>query len=488
VTEPADSEHFDLVVIGAGPAGEKGAAQAAYFGKRVCIVERAPKPGGAMVNTGTVPSRTLRETATYFSGFRQRGLYGVDLRVKPGIAVADFMQRERNVIETAWELIDHNLQRHDITTIQGAARFVDAHTLEVTRYGTTPRRLTADVILVATGARPEPPVGYAVDGEVVVDSDSLLTLQRIPPSMIVVGGGVIACEYACTFAALGTRVTVINERGRLISHLDREVSDALRRAMTARLNVTVYGNAEIRSIEVTGRRAAVTLRDGTIIAADLVLAASGRIGNTTSLGLEALGVRTDARSFVQVDANYRTAVPSIYAAGDVVGFPALASAGMEQARVAVCHAFDLRYKRAVSSVLPYTVWTIPELATVGESEESLLARGVPFEIGRASFRDTARGQILGDVDGFVKLLFDPATQRVLGVTIVGEGACELIHVGMSVIALEGTLDFFIQAAFGFPSLGETYKYAAYDGLQQMQRRQARLRTPAHAEPVADVRG
>ena len=488
MTESPDSEHFDLVVIGAGPAGEKGAAQAAYFGKRVCIVERAPKPGGAMVNTGTVPSRTLRETATYFSGFRQRGLYGVDLRVKPGITVGDFMQRERNVIETEWELIDHNIRRHHITTIQGTARFVDAHTLEVTRYGTMPRRLTADVFLVATGARPEPPVGFALDGEVVVDSDSLLTLQRIPPSMIVVGGGVIGCEYACTFAALGARVTVINERGRLISHLDREVSDALRRAMTARLNVTVYGNAEIRNVEVAGRRAAVTLRDGTIIAADLVLVATGRVGNTTSLGLETLGVRTDARGFVQVDENYRTAVPSIYAAGDVVGFPALASAGMEQARVAVCHAFDLRYKRAVSSVLPYTVWTIPELATVGESEEALLARGVPFEVGRASFRDTARGQILGDVDGFVKLLFDPATQRVLGVTVVGEGACELIHVGMSVIALEGTLDFFIQAAFGFPSLGETYKYAAYDGLQQMQRRQARLRTPAHAEPVADVRG
>jgi NAD(P) transhydrogenase len=487
VTEPTDSEHFDLVVIGAGPAGEKGAAQAAYFGKRVCIVERAPKPGGAMVNTGTIPARTLRETATYFSGFRQRGLYGVDLRVKPGITVGDFMQRERNVIETEWDLILHNIRRHQIATIQGTARFVDEHTLEVTRYGTTTRRLTADVFLVATGARPEPPVGFALDGEVVVDSESLLTLQRIPGSMIVVGGGVIGCEYACTFAALGTRVTVINERGRLISHLDREVSDALRRAMTARLNITVYGNAEIRNVEVSGRRAAVTLRDGTIIAADLVLVASGRVGNTTSLGLEALGVRTDARSFVQVDANYRTAVPSIYAAGDVIGFPALASAGMEQARVAVCHAFDLRYKRAVSSVLPYTVWTIPEIATVGESEESLLAGGTPFEIGRASFRDCARGQILGDVDGFMKLQFDPETQRVLGVTIVGEGACELIHVGMTVIALEGTLDFFIQGAFGFPTLGETYKYAAYDGLQQLQRRQARLRTPAHAEPVADAR-
>jgi NAD(P) transhydrogenase len=297
---------------------------------------------------------------------------------------------------------------------------------------------------------------------------------------------VIGCEYACTFAALGVRVTLINERGRLLSHLDPDVSDALRQSMTARLNITVYGNAEIRAVDVEGRRAAVTLGDGTLLAADLVLVATGRIGNAAGLGLEALGVRVNAQSFVQVDSNYRTAVPHIYAAGDAIGFPALASSAMEQARVAVCHAFDLKYKRAVSSVLPYGVWTIPEIATVGESEESLLARGVPFEVGRAAFRQNARGQILGDVDGFVKLLFDPADQRVLGATIVGEGACELIHVGMTVIALEGTLDFFIQAAFGFPSLGEVYKYAAYDGLQQLQRRHTRMRgLPSTHEVVAD---
>ena len=334
---------YDLIVIGSGPAGEKGAAQAAYFGKRVCIVERAPKPGGAMVNSGTVPSKTLRETATYFAGFRQRGLYGVELRVKPDITLADFMQRERSVIETEWELIDENLSRHRITTVQGAARFSAARTLEVSRYGTDPRRLTADVFLVATGARPEPPSGFALDGEVVVDSESLLTIQRIPTSMIVVGGGVIGCEYACMFAALGVRVTLINERGRLISHLDPDVSDALRQSMTARLGVTVYGHAEIRSVEVDGRRAIVTIGDGTIIAADLVLAATGRIGNVAGLGLEALGVRVNAQSFVQVDSNYRTSLPHVYAAGDVIGFPALASSSMEQARVAVCHAFDLRY-------------------------------------------------------------------------------------------------------------------------------------------------
>ena len=475
MTVTPEHDHFDLVVIGAGPAGEKGAAQAAYFGKRVCIVERAPRPGGAMVNTGTIPSKTLRETALYCSGFRQRGLYGFDLRVKSGITLADFMQRERSVIETEWELIAENIERHRIATVQGTARFVDARTLEVVRYGVAPRRLTADVFLVATGARPAPPHGFALDGEVIVDSESLLTIQRIPSSMIVVGGGVVGCEYACMFAALGVRVTVINERGRLVSHLDPDVSDALRRSMTARLGVTVYGHAEIGAVEIEGRRVAVTLGDGTVIAADLLLVATGRVGNVAGLGLEAIGVRTDARSFVQVDTNYRSALPHVYAAGDVIGFPALASSSMEQARVAVCHAFELRYKRAVSSILPYTVWTIPEIATVGESEESLLARDVRFEVGRASFRTNARGQMIGDVDGFVKLLFEPQTQRVLGVTIVGEGACELIHVGMTVIALEGTLDFFIQAAFGFPSLGEVYKYAAYDGLQQRQRRRTSLR-------------
>jgi NAD(P) transhydrogenase len=376
------------------------------------------------------------------------------------------------------------MERHHVTTVQGSARFVDSHTVEVVRYGLEPRRLTADVFLVATGARPKPPERYALQGELVVDSESLLTIQKIPSSMIVVGGGVIGCEYACIFAALGVRVTIVNERGRLLSHLDPDVSDALRQSMTARLNITVYGNAELRSVESEGARAQVTLSDGTLIAADLVLVATGRMGNSAGLGLEALGVRVNAQSFVHVDSNFRTAVPHIYAAGDLIGFPALASASMEQARVAVCHAFDLRYKRSVSSVLPYGVWTIPEIATVGESEESLLARGIAFETGRASFRLNARGQILGDVDGFVKIVFDAGDQRVLGVTIVGEGACELIHVGMTVIALEGTLDFFIQAAFGFPSLSDAYKYAAYDGLQQLQRRHARAKSLPSVEANA----
>ena len=469
----SESEHFDLVVIGSGPAGEKGAAQAAYFGKRVCLIERAPKPGGAAVNTGTIPSKTLRETALYFSGLRQHGLYGVDVRVQHDITIGDFMFRERAVIETAWSLIAENIAKHGISTIQGSTRFVDAHTVEVTRYGLETRRDTADVLLVATGSSPMAPSGYVVDNEVIVDSDSLLTLQRIPQTMVVVGGGVIGCEYACIFAALGVRVTLVNSRARLLAHLDNDVSDALRQSMTGRLGVAIHANADVASLAVDGDRANIVLTDGMTLNADVVLVCTGRVGNSGSLGLESLGVRVNDRGFVQVDSQYCTAVPNIYAAGDVIGFPALASTSMEQARVAICHAFDFKYKRQVSSVLPYGVWTIPEIATVGESEDALFSRGVPYEIGRASFRTNARGQIIGDIDGFVKIIFQPEDQRVLGVTIVGESACELIHVGMTVIAFGGTLDYFIQAAFNFPSLADVYKYAAYDGLQRLQKCHAR---------------
>jgi len=466
-------EQFDLVVIGAGPGGEKGATQAAFFGKRVCLIERAPRPGGAAVNTGTIPSKTLRETAHYFAGLRQRGLFGVDLRVQPDITLADFMRRERPVIEATWGQIAENLDHDGITSVQGAARFVDPHTVEVTRYGQPPRLVSSGLFLVATGAAPQAPRGYAVDDEVVVDSDSLLSLQKIPGSMIVVGGGVIGCEYACMFAALGVRVTVVNARSRLLAHLGHDVSDALRQAMTARLNVSVHGNAEVSAVEVSEQRAHVTLSDGMTISADVVLVCGGRIGNTGALGLDTVGVRRDPLGFVQVDSQYRTSVPHIFAAGDVIGFPALASTSMEQARVAVCNAFELQARRQRPELLPYAVWTIPEIAIVGESETSLAAQGLPYETGRATFRLNTRGQILGDTDGFVKLSFHPEDQRLLGVTIVGEGACELIHVGMTVIAFDGTIDYFLRAAFNFPSLSDAYRQAAHDGLQRLQRRRSR---------------
>jgi NAD(P) transhydrogenase len=466
-------DHYDLVVIGAGPAGEKGAAQAAYFGKRVCIVERAPKPGGAAVNTGTIPSKTLRETALYFSGLRQRGLYGVDFHVKNNITISDFMYRERAVVESQWKLIGDNLDRHGIEQIQGSARFLDPATIEVSRYGTAPRHITSEYFLIATGSHPQQPDTAIVDGEVILDSDSLLTLQKIPASMIVVGGGAIGCEYACIFAALGVRVTLLTNRTRLLAHLDAEVSDALRQQMTARLGISVHLDTEVSHLANENGRAVVRLGPDTELSADCALFSAGRIGASAGLGLDDAGVRTNSRGFVLTDEHYRTSQAGIYAAGDVIGFPALASTSMEQARVAVCHAFDLRYKQQVANVVPYAVYTIPEIAAVGFNEEQLNLREAPYEIGRASYRGNARGMIVGDVEGFVKLLFRPADQRLLGASIVGENAGELIHIAMACIANQGTIDYFIQSVFNYPSLAEAYKYAAYDGLQALARRHAR---------------
>jgi NAD(P) transhydrogenase len=468
------SEHFDLVIIGAGPAGEKGAAQAAYFGKKVCIIERAPKPGGAAVNTGTIPSKTLRETALYFSGLRQRGLYGVDLRVKHDITISDFMFRERAVVEATWALIDENLKRHHVAVIQGSARVTGPKSVVVSRFGQEERTITGEAILIATGSHPQQPTMVAVDGTIIVDSDSLLTLQRIPARMVVIGGGVIGCEYACIFAALGVKVTIVNSKSRLLAHLDAEVGDALRQQITARLGISVQLDVEPTEIAVVDEHARVKLSDGTELHSDVVLFSAGRVGNTEGLGLDEVGVKCNKRGYIEVDKSYRTAVPTIYAAGDVIGFPALASTAMEQARVAVCHAFDLKYKQQVSNVLPYGVWTIPEIATVGDTEDALVQKSIAYEVGRSSYRINPRGQILGDTDGFLKMLFDPDDQRVLGVSIVGEGACELVHLAASVMSFGGTIDYFIQGVFNYPALCDAYKYAAYDGLQALARRRAKI--------------
>ena len=481
------SKHFDLVVIGAGPGGEKGAAQAAYFGKRVCVVERSPQPGGAAVNTGTIPSKTLRETALYFSGLRQKGLYGVDLKVKHDITISDFMHRERAVVEGAWALINENFKRHHITVVQGTARIVTPKSVEVRRFGQASRTITAEAILVATGSHPQQPTGIEVDGSIIVDSDSLLTLQKIPRRMIVIGGGAIGCEYACIFAALGVKVTIINSKSRLLAHLDAEVGETLRQMMTARLDISVHVNLEVKEIAVEDGHARVSLSDDSRLYSDVVLFSAGRLGNTEGLGLVELGVECNQRGYIQVDEHYCTAVSTIYAAGDVIGFPALASTAMEQARVAVCHAFDLKYKQQVSNVLPYGVWTIPEIATIGDTEDSLAAREVPHEVGRSSYRINPRGQILGDTDGFVKILFNPDDQRVLGVSIVGEGACEMIHLAASVMSFGGTLDYFIQSVFNYPALSDAYKYAAYDGLQALARRRSRITGLQSTNPSQSVK-
>lgn len=466
------SEHFDLVVVGAGPAGEKGAAQAAYFGKKVCLIERAPKPGGAAVNTGTIPANTLRESAVLLADLRRKGLYGVEFRLQNDLSVADFMARERQVIENSWRDIEANLARHAITTVQGAAHFTGPQAVEVTRHGQPPRHITGDIFLVATGSRPWRPPEVPFDHDVIVDSTDIPTMQHIPARLIVVGGGTVGCTYACIFASLGAQVTVVTQRERLLAQFEYEVGDALRQEFTRRFGIQVHTNASVARIDAQAGLGYVTIADGTTLVAECVLFAAGREGATDDLQLANAGVATDARGFVQVDDKYRTSLTHIYAAGDVIGAPCRASTSMEQARVAMCHAFGLKYKQNVSSIVPFGAWTIPEVASVGITEQEAHARGILCEVGKAQLQHNARGQILGESNGFVKLVFSIEDQQLLGATVVGEGACEIIHVASAVLAHRGSLDYFIQAVFTYPSLTEAFKYAAYDGLQRLRRRVA----------------
>ena len=459
---------YDLVVIGVGPAGEKGAAQAAYFGKRVACVERAEEPGGAAVHTGTLPSKTLRETAIFLSGFRQRELYGLSVELNSDLAVPKLLSRKNAVRELEVARIKWNLERHRTPMLRGVAHFVDAHTIELVSSG-SPRRITSEVFLVATGSKPHHPADIPFDDEDVDDSDTILQIDRLPKTMLVVGGGVIGCEYASMFAAMHVNVTLVEGRPRLLSFIDVEIAERLRGAMQS-LGVAFLLGRTTKSIQrVAGRGIVTTLDNGVEIEAEKVLASSGRSGWTDGMGLEALGVGVDKRGTIKVDADYRTAVPSIYAAGDVIGFPALASTSMEQARVAVCHAFGFTYKRQVSHLLPFGIYTIPEVSCIGFSEEAAAEKKLDLVVGRAFYRDNARGKIVGDKDGVIKLVVERTTRKLLGCHCIGERASELVHVGQAVMLLDGTIDAFIEMVFNYPTLGEMFKYAAYDALGAIAR-------------------
>jgi len=463
---------YDLIVIGSGPAGEKGAAQAAYFKKKVALVEKEKVVGGACVNTGTIPSKTLRESALHLSGFRQRGLFGVDLAVKRDISVNDFMYRKQQVVEKEWDLIEENLRRHQITRYRGRARFLSNTEIEVDN-GSRKFVITGDVILIATGSSPLRPPAIPFNDQVICDSDSILNLDRIPRSLAVVGAGVIGCEYATIFAAMGVDVHLIDGRTELLGHVDREVADVLQGEMQKRLYIDVRLGSDVRSIDATEDRVKLELDDGTVIVTEKALFAVGRNSNTEGLNLAAAGVETGKRGLIAVNDHYQTNVSNIYAAGDVIGFPALASTSMEQARVAMVHAFNLGYKTRVAALLPYGIFTIPELSMVGLTEQQCLEKGIDYEVGRASFRNNARGQIIGDTEGLIKLVFEAATLQILGVHIVGENASELLHVGMMAMQFGGTINAFIECVFNYPTLGDAYKYAAYDGLGKIAQRRAK---------------
>ncbi|MGH7297616.1 MAG: Si-specific NAD(P)(+) transhydrogenase [Polyangiaceae bacterium] len=455
--------------MGVGPAGEKGAAQAAYYGKRVACVERAEQPGGAAVHTGTLPSKTLRETAIFLSGFRQRELYGLSVELRKEAAVPRLLSRKDAVRDLEVARIQWNLERHGIPLLRGVARFVDPHTVEITGSGGAPRRITSEVFLVATGSKPHHPPGIPFDDDDVDDSDTILQIDRLPKTMLVVGGGVIGCEYASMFAAMRVKVFLVEGRPRLLPFLDTEIAERLRGGMQA-LGVEFYLGQTTKAVRrVEGRGIVTTLSTGVEIDAEKVLASSGRSGWSEGMGLEAVGVEVDKRGYVAVDGDYRTKVPSIYAAGDVIGFPALASTSMEQARVAVCHAFGFTYKRQVSHLQPFGIYTIPEVSCIGFSEEDARAKGHDFVVGRAFFRDNARGKIVGDLDGVIKLVVDRPTRKLLGCHCIGERASELVHVGQVAMLLGGTVDTFIEMVFNYPTLSEMFKYAAYDALGAMAR-------------------
>jgi NAD(P) transhydrogenase len=455
------NDSFDLVVIGCGPAGEKAGAQAAYFDKRVAIVER-DQVGGSGINTGTVPSKTLRESALYFSGLKQRGLYGIDYSLKDNLTVQDFMHHERAVVEKERQRILKNLDAHHIELVRGQACFEDAHTVAVTGPDGV-RKLRGEVILIATGSKPHRPPEIAFDDVHTFDSDTFLQLERIPKSLAVIGGGVIGCEYASIFMALGVDVTLVDGRDRLLPFLDNEISDCLRDCLSALGMHFLFSERPVKA-ENSSSGVRLSMKSGKTLDTESALFAAGRRASVDGLALEKVGLALNDRGYIPVDENYGTAVPNIYAVGDVIGFPALASTSMEQGRVAVCRAFDFKYKQHIASLLPMGIYTIPEISAAGETEESCREKKIEYCVGRAHYHNNARGNIIGHAAGLLKLIFARSDRKLLGVSMIGESATDLIHVGLMTLDTGRSIDEFIDLVFNYPTLSEMYKAAAYDGL------------------------
>jgi NAD(P) transhydrogenase len=457
-------EHFDLVTIGSGPAGEKGAAQAAYFGYKVAVVDRDPRPGGAPVNSGGIPTKTLREAATYLTGFGKREIYGVGIGLTRELMVERLRARAAEVQEAAGAAVRQNLERHNIEFIEGEATLVDQG-VRVTPPSAEPRVLQADVVLISTGSRPLRPPGIPFDDPDVHDSDTILDMDRIPESMVIIGAGPVGAEYASIFTALGVSVTVIDMAERMAPFLDAEVSELLRTYMEQGGTRVILGT----SGEVARKdgRLEVVLGDGEQLYPDVVLFAAGRVGNTEQLGVALAGVECDSRGRILVDDEYKTSVDGIYAAGDVIGPPALASVSSEQGRVAICHAFGIPFKEVIDPIPPYGVYSIPEVGMVGMSEQAATDAGVDYEVGRAWFADNARSAIAGSQLGMVKLVLERADRRLIGAHVIGEEAAELIHQAQAVIHTRGTIDYFIDSTYNVPTRSEAFKYAAYDALQRL---------------------
>jgi len=454
-------DKVDILVIGSGPAGKRAAVQSAKLGKSVLVVDRGRRLGGVSVHTGTIPSKTLRETVLNLSGWRERGFYGRSYRVKQQITAVDLTQRLLKTLDHEVEVLEHQFLRNRISYASGDARFVDAHQVEFTTDTDEISRVTFDKALIAVGTRPFRLDHVPFDKTRVFDSDEILELEHLPRTLAVIGGGVIGVEYATIFSALDVPVTLIEARETILDFIDKEVVEDFVHQMRDRGMVVRLG-AAVKEIVSRDNGVEVSLSDGRRIRTEFLLYAAGRSGNVESLNLDALGIEVDKRGRIKVDTEtLQTSVPNIYAAGDVIGFPSLASTSMEQGRVAACHAFDMR-PPPPPEAFPYGIYAVPEISTVGQSEEEVRASGVPYECGIARFRETSRGHIMGVDSGFLKLIFALESRRLLGAHIIGEGATELIHIGQAVINLKGTVDFFVENTFNYPTLAEAYKVAGLD--------------------------
>jgi NAD(P) transhydrogenase len=484
---------YELVVIGGGPAGEKGAAQAAYFGHKTLVVEAFQELGGACINWGTLASKTLRETSLFLSGFRTRQLgEGLNVQFKADISLASFMYRKNLVQKREQERASKNLAApwHKIERLMGRARIVDPHTVSVALPDGGEKKITAQVILVATGSTPARPKNVQFNDENVFDATTVLEMKRLPKSMVVIGGGVIGSEYACLFNALGVKTTLVHPKARpLDSLLDGEISQIFvsriqRDGIELMMNETLPdAKEEPAAITSANGQVTVKFKSGKVVTTDSVLYALGRDGNTKDLGLKELGVPINAYGLIvrkgldpkreSVDGfdpiTYQTKVPSIYVAGDVIGAPALASTSMEQGRLAMCHAFGIKYKTLLAPILPAGIYTIPEISQVGKTEEDCIREKIPYVVGKDIYGHHGRGQIIGDTEGMVKLIFEVPSGKLLGVHVIGEIASELAHIGLACLHFQGDIDFFIHTVFNYPTLGDVYKYAAYGALGKLSK-------------------
>ncbi len=457
-------EKYDLIVIGSGPAGEKAAVKAAYFGYRVALVEREPSYGGAGTNTGTLPSKTLKETALFFSGRNEKGLYGVDRVLHHDATIDEFMYREKYVVNAEVEAVNINLHKHKVDVYQGVASFDGGHILKIE--GDETKLIEGEYFVVATGSYPFHPTDIPFDGKRVHDSDTILKLGRIPTSLCILGAGVIGMEYATLFATMGTKIYLINKTDEVLTFVDKELTRALIKSMEKE-GTEILFNDSITSFEVPGSDAEklnITLKSGKVVEADMFLFAAGRNGRTAELHCDKVGLALGPRDQVIVDEKYRSNVPYIYAVGDVIGFPALASTSMDQGRVAVAHIFNTRDLDSLAKVIPLGIYTIPEISMVGITEEEAIAKKMNYCTGQARHKEMARGRIMGASEGLLKLVFTKEDCVIRGVHIFGPLATELVHYGLSLVENKKNLMQVISTVFNYPTLHDLYKYAAYDAL------------------------